>query len=277
MRPPAASSAARASIAVPVRGGVLHGEVSGEGPAVLFLHGWTLDRRMWRPQIDALPPTFRVAAIDRRGFGASTPPPDLEQELDDILAVLDALALDRCALVGMSQGGRVALRFAHKHPDRLWGLILQSAPLDGFAPGPRPEEAIPLDAYRDLVRGGAIDAMRAAWSSHPLMAFPDHLDRSTLDAMLETYDGRDLSEAVSSGGEALDLARRLDAIAVPALVITGQHDTPWLQLVGDALAYGLPQARRRVIAGAGHMSNLSHPEVFNAAIGAFLADAAAAR
>ncbi|HJV40700.1 alpha/beta hydrolase [Caulobacter sp.] len=274
MRPLAASGAARASIAVPVRGGVLHGEVSGEGPAALFLHGWTLDRRMWRPQVEVLSSTFRVAAIDRRGFGASTPPPDLDQELDDILAVLDALAVDRCALIGMSQGGRVALRFADRRPDRLWGLVLQSAPLDGFAPGPRPEEAIPLDAYRDLVRGGAIDAMRAAWSSHPLMAFPGHLDRSALDAMLEAYDGRDLGEVISPRGEAPDLARRLDTIAVPALVITGEHDPPWLQLVGDALAYGLPQGGRQVMADAGHMSNLSHPEAFNAAVGAFLGDTA---
>lgn len=268
------TSPSTTAIAVSVPDGVLRGDQDGSGPAVLLLHGWTLDRRMWCPQVRALAASHRMIALDRRGFGQSTPPPDLDRETDDILAVLDALGIDRCALVGMSQGGRVALRFADRHPDRLSSLVLQSAPLDGFAPGPREADAIPIAAYRDLVRSGEIDAMRTAWSSHPLMDFPDHLDRSAVDSMIEAYEGRDLTQAMPPASAAPNLAEALHTIAVPTLVVTGEHDTPWLQLVGDALAYGLPNAERRIIPGAGHMSNLSHPDAFNAALSVFLGDGA---
>ncbi|HKR25675.1 MAG TPA: alpha/beta fold hydrolase [Allosphingosinicella sp.] len=222
----------------------------------MLLHGWALDRTAWAPQM-ALADRFRLIALDRRGFGRSTAPPDLAAETDDLLRLRDALGLGRMILVGMSQGGRIALHFALAHPEAVAGLVLQGAPLDGFAPGPKEGEAIPLADYAGLVRAGRLDVMRARWAAHPLME--GHADA------LAGYEGRDLL----AGESALPpIAHRLGEIAAPTLVVTGEDDTPWRQLVGDALAYGIAGARRARIAG-GHLCNLSHPAAFNALVADF--------
>lgn len=246
--------------------GTLYTEVQGEGPAILFLHGWALDSRMWQKQADALSAAYKVITIDRRGFGRTTAPPDLSRETGDIITVLNALDVDRCALVGMSQGGRVALRFAYQYPERLWALVLMGAPLDGFSPLPSKEEAIPLSEYRALAVAGDIDAIRDAWRGHPLMAFPLWADRTLLDAMVDAYRGEDLLHYA----EAQDMTARLKEINVPALALTGEYDTSWLHLVADAIAYGMPRAERDRLPDAGHLGNLTHTAAFNDRVRRFL-------
>lgn len=77
----------------------------GEGPPVVFLHAGVADRRSWRDTVDAIAPTHRAIAYDRHGFGDTVYEPEPHAHVDDLLAVLDALDVDRAALVGSSQGG----------------------------------------------------------------------------------------------------------------------------------------------------------------------------
>ena len=229
----------------------------------MLLHGWTLDHRAWAPQF-ALADRFRLIVPDRRGFGRSTAPPDIAAEADDLIALRAALGLGRMTLVGMSQGGRVALLFARRHPEHVAALILQGAPLDGFLPEPVGEDAIPLADYRALVRDGRIAEMKALWARHALMRGVD------AERLLADYDGRDL---IAPERPAEPMADALGGIEAPALVVTGEEDTPWRQLVGDALAYGLPAAQRARLPG-GHLCNLSHPAPYNALVADFAAAAA---
>lgn len=241
--------------------------VAGAGRHVLLLHGWTLDRRMWRAQVAAFARRYAVVTVDRRGFGESTAPPDLDLEIGDLEALREAVGCAWWAVVGMSQGGRIALRYGHRHPERLWAMVLQSAPLDGFAPPPA-EEAIPLDSYRQLVAAGRLGAVKRAWSEHPHMRVAPGEASGLLAAMLESYAGRDLLGR--QGAPAPALGPDLGALDIPALVVTGERDTPWLQSVGDELARRLPRPQRVILADAGHLSNLTHPLAFNAAVLAFL-------
>ena len=251
-----------------VRGGALQLEIAGEGMSLVLLHGWALDRRVWEPQLEALAQRFRIVAIDRRGFGRSSAPPDLASEVDDLTIVKRVLGLDRFAIIGMSQAGRVALQFALAHPDSVCGLILQGAPLDGFLPEPRREDAIPVSSYMALARTGQMERMKALWRGHPLMRTASPPARSHLDELLAGYEGRDLLAPEPS--PLASIAGRLGDIFTPALVVTGERDTPWRQLVGDALAYGLPHAQRVRLSGGEHLCNLTHPDAFNALVASFL-------
>jgi pimeloyl-ACP methyl ester carboxylesterase len=264
----------RDTIDIGVRGGTVRLRCAGAGVPILLLHGWSLDHRAWTPQIESLADRYRVITLDRRGFGASTAPPGLAAETGDILTILRRLDLDRAVLVGMSQGGRIALRFAVTHPQRVSGLVLQGAPLDGFAPEPRREDAIPLSSYRALAREGRLAQVRSLWGSHPLMRCAAPAASQLLDALLADYQGRDLIEP--GPDNVAPLANMLADVPVPALVVTGEHDTPWRQLVGDALAYGLPHSRRARVSGAGHLCNLTHPQAFNALVAGFVDRIAAA-
>lgn len=261
---------ARRPAIIPVDGGSIPAWTRGEdAPAIIFLHGWSLDHRIWRPQLadDALAARHRLVAIDRRGFGAATAPPDLGREPDDLLALLDRLAIDRAILVGQSQAGRVALQCAADHGDRLSGLVLVGAPVGGFEPAPRPEEDVPVEQYRALVREGRIDEMKRLWSRHPMIADGGGSD-APIVAMLRDYDGRDLLAPPPPPGPAI---RSLGTIDTPTLVVTGGRDTAWRRLVGDAIAYALPKGERADLPEAGHLCNADAAAVFNRLLGDFAA------
>src|SRR5215470_1548091 len=90
----------------------------GCGPALLLVHGWTLDLEMWDPQVSALRNSLRLIRLDRRGHGLSDGSPAAHRDSEDLEALCNQLALDRVAVVGMSQGARSALGFACAAPRR---------------------------------------------------------------------------------------------------------------------------------------------------------------
>lgn len=256
------------------RVGVDAGDVTfvsaGVGPMLLFLHGWTLDHRMWAPQMAHFAPTHLVVALDRRGFGASSAPPGLAVEAEDLARVMDALGAASAAVVGMSQAGRVAIDFALRFPERVSAIVLQGAPLSGVAPGPAPEETIPIVEYAALARAGRLDEMKRRWLSHPLMHAQTEIAARAAWEMVQAYQGRDLSASSYLRDAApQDLAR----IVQPALVITGVNDTPWRRRAGDALASALPNARRLELEASGHLCNLEAPDAYNASLRRFLTQA----
>ncbi|MDM7956779.1 alpha/beta hydrolase [Blastomonas sp.] len=243
-------------------------EQIGSGPAVVLLHGWTLDRRMWTLQARALASRFTLIALDRRGFGQSTAPADRLREVDDLARLADRLGLARFHLVGMSQAGATAIAFAQQHRARVASLVLQGISIAGLPDHSNASDNIPLADYADLVRLGALDSMKRHWSGHALMAGLSGKAAEIGAAMLADYDGRDLL-AGPAGPSA-----RLDSVAgltMPVLAITGDEDTPWRRSVTQTLARTAPLGQARFVRGAGHLCNLSHAPAYNTAVSAFLA------
>ena len=101
-------------------------EEQGEGPGLVFLHGAAGNHISWWQQLPAFRDRFRCISIDHRGFGRSTDPQgeSAARFVDDIEALLDALGIERTALVSQSMGGRTALGFAVRHPQRVSALVL---------------------------------------------------------------------------------------------------------------------------------------------------------
>jgi len=249
--------------------GIVAGTLSGDGRTTIFLHGWTLDRRMWRPQIDKVP--GRLLMIDRRGSGESSAPADLDREIDDIDAIIDALGGEPVSLVGMSQGGRVALRYADARPERLRRLVLTGAPIDGspFAP----EKPIPIDAMRTLLDAGRIDDLRALWHAHPLMRFDgaDDLRRLLDDLLVECRWGEVLAPSALSRTRA-DIFAKAAWISIPALFLYGEQDQPDLLASAQAVVDRNRAMQFETVQDAGHFVNWTHAAPFNARIGRWLAE-----
>ncbi|HVK81055.1 MAG TPA: alpha/beta hydrolase, partial [Verrucomicrobiae bacterium] len=223
-------------------------------PALLLLHGWTLDSRMWAPQMEAFAPARQVIAPDRRGFGQSSAPPAPSKEGDDLVAVLDAFAVERAVVVGMSQGGRIALEFARLHPNRIAALVLQGARFDHGAG----RTEIPIAHYTALIRTGRIDEMRRLWAAHAMMQTKTPVAQQAADLMLASYDGRDLS--ANTGALPELKAAEISSITAPALVVTGALDTEHRHTSAAALARALPQAASITNGDAGHLCNLCRAE-----------------
>jgi 3-oxoadipate enol-lactonase len=241
----------------------------GDGPAVLLIHGWALDLEMWEPQVAALAPRFRLVRFDRRGFGLSTGDPSLEGDVHDALALMDELGLRRAALVGMSQGARVALRAALAAPDRVPCLVIDGAP-DELALDPRTAgDEIPIDEYRRIAAREGVAAVRREWSRHPFarLATGDAAARELLDRMVARYPGRDLLEPHPPAPS--PLTTRLRALAAPALVINGARDSDVRRLTGDDLSGVIPTARRVLVPDAGHLPNLDAPRFYSDVLSTF--------
>ncbi|MFZ4688333.1 MAG: alpha/beta fold hydrolase [Polymorphobacter sp.] len=242
-------------IAVP--GGELAVERLGAGPPLLLLHGWTLDRRMWLPQLP-LGADYTLVGIDRRGFGQATANADLAAEPDDVLLVADVLGWARFHLLGMSQGGRVALALAARAPGRLLSLTLQGTALDGV---PGDGDNVPIAAMTANARRGDLAELRALVRNHDLMRTRTALGTGLVDAMLEDYAARDLLAA------ARDLPATADCIAgaaFPVTAIVGAADTAQRRANAQALADAGAVAVE--LPDAGHLCNIDSPERFNAAV-----------
>jgi pimeloyl-ACP methyl ester carboxylesterase len=144
---------------VAVDGGHLPVCMAGEGLPLILLHGWTLDHRMWRPQVAGLAGEHFLVMPDRRGCGRATAPPDLAREAEDVIAIADTLGFERFALVGLSRGAVVALDVARRFGSRLTALVVSGAPLPALV---EREEVIDLERLRALVACGNFAGFRDA-------------------------------------------------------------------------------------------------------------------
>ena len=95
----------------------------GEGPALLLIHGFPLNRQMWQPQLLPIAEAgYRVIAPDLRGFGATDAPADgysMDGFADDLIALMDALKIERAVVGGMSMGGYILMNLLERHPQRV--------------------------------------------------------------------------------------------------------------------------------------------------------------
>jgi len=241
----------------------------GSGPAVLMVHGWTLDLEMWEPQVAALRDAYRVIRLDRRGFGMSSGRPSIAQDVADIRALCGHLAVGRAALVGMSQGVRAVLGFALMQPQSISCLVLDGPPDHGRTSSA--DDGVPLGHYRALMSAQGIAAVRKEWTMHPLVSLrtADPRMHEILNSMIMRYPGTDLVD-LSTAGDALASPLPVDSIDLPALVITGDQDQASRTRAANILAAQLPGAERAVIRSAGHLPNLDNPKDYNTAVRRFL-------
>lgn len=255
-----------------VDGGRLFVEQSGKGTPLVLVHGWPLDRRVFGPQLRHLSQHFNVVTFDRRGFGRSEAPADLSQELDDMDRILESLSLGRVHLLGMSQGGRIALRYAVTRPVRLRSLILQGAVVDGFEIADADLERIPIEDFAQLARTGRIDELQQRWMDHPIMAIGARYPsaRKLLHEIISTYTGADLVDfSASHYAFPLSVADELPRLTAPTLLLTGAHETTARRTHAQRLLKLVPDSREIIFEQSGHMCNLTEPELYNRCVEEF--------
>jgi pimeloyl-ACP methyl ester carboxylesterase len=253
-------------------GGRLAYCMAGRGEPLVFLHGFGLDMAMWDAQWPVFADRYRVVRYDQRGFGASSLPTAPYSHADDFLALTEHLKLRPVHLVGLSNGGRIALRIAIQEPTAVRTLTLADTALDGY----RWSEPY-AQSWRLMYKVGQTDVARAKdqWSEHPLFG-PARAKPETaraLAAMLGRYSGWHFHRAdpeVGAGRVGTDELRKISA---PTLVMVGEWDLPDFQAIARFVAAEIPDAALKVIPGIGHMSNLEDPNAFNQQVLAHLQQA----
>jgi pimeloyl-ACP methyl ester carboxylesterase len=238
----------------------------GEGPPVIFSHGFLMDGSMFDAQVAALSPHFRCITWDERGHGATpaTGPFTYWDSADDALALLDELSIAQAVFAGMSQGGFISMRAALRAPERVRGLIL----IDTQS-GTEDPEALPLySALHDEWIANGPGAVQDAVAS---LIFGDGIDREPWYAKWHALKPTDFTLPFQTLVERDEITERLSEISAPTLIVHGSADAAIPIWRAEQLRDGLGDVRELVIVdGAGHAANMSHPDQVNQAITRFL-------
>ncbi|MCC6627663.1 MAG: alpha/beta fold hydrolase [Chloroflexi bacterium] len=255
-----------------VNGTRLAYEVHGAGSPVVFIHGFSLDRRMWRAQLAPFAARHRVIAYDARGFGQSAPATvEPYADVDDLRALLDYLDVDAAHVIGLSMGGGIAIDMALTHPERVRGLVLVDSALNGWTFSPAWHAAwAPIGAAIDR---GDIAGATALWLAHPVFAvtLAQPASAAALRAMVEDYARQRRFQPADQRSPQPPARQRLEQIAAPTLVIVGESDIADAHAISAELARRIPDARQVVLSDAGHMANMDNPATFNDVVLRFLA------
>lgn len=252
----------------------LHYESQGEGPPVILVPGLSGNASFWAPQIAQIAARHRAITFDHRGVGASTPSRirySVEQMADDVVRLMDALNIERAALVGHSTGGCIGAVIALDHPGRLSSLVMSSSWTTADAYFSRL-----FEARRAVLERQGIEAYVRHGS---LFQYPPWWIAANAEA-LAAAEARAIAnfpptEIVLSRIEAIlayDRTADLGRIDIPVLVHAPRDDAITPPYYSEALHERIPGSRLHVIERGGHFCPVTVPDAFRAAVLAFLAE-----
>lgn len=247
-------------------------EVVGEGPTVVLGHSFLCSGAMWQNQVGPLSAENRVVNIDYRGHGASgriAAAFSLYDMMEDVLAVLDYLAVGSAVWAGLSIGGMVALRAALRAPERVSGLVLA----DTDAGSEKPWKRLKYGALAWIVRRCGIRPLLPQIARQMFGATTRRTQPDLVAQWVDRFAHVDVPSALltlAALNEREDLLPQLSAVQVPALVLVGAEDRSLSPERSRRLARALPHAHFLEIPAAGHLSSLEQPGVVTAAMLDFL-------
>jgi len=263
-------------------GGRIHAVERGSGPPIVLLHGVTASSACWARQFAGLSGDHRVIALDWRGHGQSVAGSGgfgFDRMADDLLAVLEALDVNRAVLAGHSMGGMITLHTALRSPDRLQSWVAGLA-LVGTSPGP------PLGVtFPPLMAAGLLAAARRplltadrrgkglvpqgtpgmVLSRLPFGSRADRVERAFALSLAGVVTPSAMAELLDAMAH-FDVRDRLGEIALPTHVVAGTRDLLLPPFHSRRLVAGIPGASLTMLAGCGHMVMLERPEALDAVL-----------
>jgi non-heme chloroperoxidase len=237
----------------------------------VFLHGVTDSWRSFEHLLAGLPQSIRAFALTQRGHGDSSKPADGYRFADlvaDVRAFMDAMAIERAAVVGHSMGASVAMRFAIDHPDRVTRLVLMGAFASLQSEAVQEFWDTGVSTLNDPIPRDFAHGFQVSTLAHPIDAgqldtfvneslkVPARVWRSLFKGFLETPD----------------LGPELARITAPTLIVWGARDEYVPRAEQDVLQQAIPNARLLAYADAGHALHWEDPRRVAADLVAFLAN-----
>lgn len=244
----------------------------GDGPPLVAIMGLTGARYHWRGFPERFADQFKVITFDNRGVGKTTAPPgpySAQQMARDALALMDHLAIEKAAILGVSMGGMIAQELALAAPERVTKLVLGCTSFGGLTAIPVPP-ATSL-AFANVGRG--VDALRhvielnfsAAWVKENAAKVTELLEYGLANRMTPAgFQGQLMAVATH------DTAARIAKITAETLVITGDEDHLIPAENARLIAARIPGARTAILPGVGHMFWIEGADAAEAEIRGFL-------
>jgi 3-oxoadipate enol-lactonase len=244
---------------------------AGQGPPLVLVHGFPLDRRMWAFQLEGLAGIRRVVAVDLRGRGLSPHPAGggwtIDDHADDVARTIEALGAGPVDVGGLSMGGYVLFALLRRHPAVIRSLLLMGTRAAADPPEIRTAR-VEQAALASEEGAGAL-----AETLVPRMLAPqaDEAVRASLERMVGDTPGDTAAADLIAMRDRPDSTPDLASIAVPTLVLHGDADQLMPVDAAREMAASIPGARFSAIPGAGHVAPLENPRDANVALELFLA------
>ena len=252
---------------IDVDGGKLYYEKAGKGDNIVLLHDGMVNCYIWDEQFPLLAKKYNVIRYDRRGYGKSSDPQTRYSHIDDLNQIFTKLKIEKAIIFGMSSGGRLAIDFTLKYPEKVNGLVLVGAVVAGFG----------YTSHMDT-RGGnfnpqTLNSDPAKIDRYFIMDDPYEIYSGNIAAKekimkLQPYLARD--NRVPTRPPDRVALRFLSEIKIPTLILVGEHDIPDVHAHAGAINAGIPNSKREIIPRSGHLIPVEQPELFNEAVNGFL-------
>jgi pimeloyl-ACP methyl ester carboxylesterase len=265
----------------------LHYEETGAGTPIVFVHEFAGDLRSWEPQVRHFGRRYRCIAYNARGYPPSEVPEDVSRysqsrARDDILAMLDALKLERAHIVGLSMGAFATLHFGMAHGSRALSLTVAGG---GYGAHPAQYARFQADsrANAEFIRREGMAKFAATYGHGPTRVQLQNKDpRGFAEYIRQLAEHSALGSANTMAGyqarrpSLYELAEDMKRITTPTLIMAGDEEEPCLE-VCLLMKRCIPNAGLAVLPWSGHAVNLEEPALFNRLLDDFLHQVEAGR
>lgn len=262
---------------IDVDGRRVYTESAGDGPVLVLGHAAFLDSRQWDDQWEPFAERHRVVRYDLGGYGRSDPLSEPVSRVKELGSVLDALGIERAALLGCSMSGTAVVDYTLAHPERVIALIPVSTVPSGFEmEGEMPPEVAEMIAAvqaNDVARASELQVHIWVDGPHrtPDQVSPEIRRRAAEMNLIAVKNGTLLKFDFQGDPEVGEPAvKRLKNVNVPTLAIAGELDYPENIAGTRYLGENIAGARFMSIPGGAHVPNMDNPGVFNDAVLRFL-------
>jgi 3-oxoadipate enol-lactonase len=243
-----------------------------QGLPVVFIHGFPFSHEMWEPQMKALPNNFRAITYDVRGHGGSDVGDGqytIEFFVDDLIALLDHLVIDKAVLCGLSMGGYIALRAIERHKDRVKALILcdtksEADPNDGRVKRSASIRAVKTDGVKTFAEG----FVKAVFAEQTFATNPGAVEM--IKKLIQANSPIGICGTLLALAARTDTTASLPSIKVPALILVGEHDLLTPPAASQSMHEKIAGSELQILKNAAHMSNLENTAEFDANLIGFL-------
>ncbi|HEX3498078.1 MAG TPA: alpha/beta hydrolase [Stellaceae bacterium] len=251
----------------------LYLEEVGSGTPIIFVHEFAGDHRSWEPQLRHFARRYRCIAFNARGYPPSDVPSDggqysQDHARDDIRAVLDGLSIAKAHVVGLSMGGFATLHFGLQYPERALSLVVAGCGY-GAQPGKRAQfeqeventaETISTQGMAKAAEGYALGPTRVQFQNKDPRGWAEFA--AQLAEHSSTGSSLTMLGVQRRRPSLYDLVDRMQRLAVPTLIVTGDEDEPCLE-PGLLMKRSIKTSGLVVMPNSGHTINLEEPDLFN--------------
>lgn len=261
-------------VKVLVNGTELYYEVTGDAKSrpIVLIHGFPFSHEMWQSQVELLRNDFRVVSYDVRGHGSSAVGDGqymLEFFVDDLIALLDHLKIDKTIVCGLSMGGYVALRSVERNPERFSAMILCDTSSEADTNEAKLRRAASIMAVkREGVKAFAETLLKTVFAPESLQRKVDAVQM--IRRLIESNSSTGICGTLLALASRTETTSSLPQMNLPTLILVGEVDKLTPPSISEMMQRKLPSSELYIIPSAAHLSNLENPAEFNKRLRDFL-------